>query len=204
MLPGRSVGDWSASIMRRFPARADSPSADDRLPQITLRPARSRSRRRPGRCLSSSRACAEARMRTSQPPARSGSCRIRERFRTSCHSPVRGASAAAVTSTAPVVPSGQTIFKSYMLGLEPSSCSSTEQPGSAARMHTCAASSSLRTLAMTPSWGTGGRKREPTRVGALGKRPRDNYDAALITGNQRSTGSAAPCRAGCIGLLLAC
>jgi hypothetical protein len=159
MLPGRSVGDWSASITRRLPARADSSSVDDRLPQITLRPACSKSRRRFGRCLSNSRACAEVMMRTSQPPAMLDSWRIRERLRTSCHSPVRGASVAAVTSTAPVVPSEQTIFESYMLGLEPSSCSSTEQPGSAARMHTCAASSSLRTLAMTPSWWIDGRDR---------------------------------------------
>jgi hypothetical protein len=46
-----------------------------------------------------------------------------------------------------------------MLGLEPSSCSSTEQPGSAARMHTCAASSSLRILGTIPSWWRGGRER---------------------------------------------
>jgi hypothetical protein len=101
--PARQPGPGHAD--RRKPARADSTSVEVGLPQITLQPACSRSRRRFGRCFSNSRARAEVRTRTSHPPTRLGSCRIRERLRTSCHSPVCGASAAAVTSTAPVTPS---------------------------------------------------------------------------------------------------
>jgi hypothetical protein len=76
------------------------------------------------------------RTQINQPPMRSGSwLTMRACFWTSRHRPTRGASTAAVTSTAPLDPSGETILRSYMLSLEPSSCSSTLEPGRAASMH---------------------------------------------------------------------